>query len=137
MIVEEEDITDRTDYVGIGKRLLACISARMTASEREALQIDDVVFEAKLVSEPSSAIGAKIFVLKKMLLGKYETSKLKLMENEVEANDYSTLWWKTFLKSYLEVNADKERHKYFEMWFPFAGIGSVAELDIKLAVEGF
>lgn len=137
MIAEEEDITDRTDYAGIGKRLLACISSKMTAEEREKLKDDSVFIEAKLVSLPTSAIGNKLFDLKKMLLGKYETSHLKFSDIEVEANDYSTLWWKTFLARYLKMSEAERGFLGFAEWYPFKKVTTVAQLEMKLSVEGF
>ena len=132
------DVTDKIDYVGIAKRLLKCLSSKNTAKERKLCN-DDEVFVDVIATSETAVDGANFFVMKKMILGKYNVRHIIFTNVSGDISDLSSEWWKAFLESYVKLCG---RDQLIDWWIypfedPMKEIGSVAELEIKLAIEGF
>ena len=132
------DVTDKIDYVGIAKRLLKCLSSKSTAKERKLCKNDEVFVDVVATSE-TAVDGSKYFAMKKMFLGKYNVRHIIFTNVSGDISDLSSEWWKAFLESYVKLCG---RDQLIDWWMypfedPMKEIGSVAELEIKLAIEGF
>ena len=132
------DVTDKIDYVGIAKRLLKCLSSKSTANERKLCKNDEVFVDVVATSE-TAVDGSKYFAMKKMFLGKYNDGRIMFGNASSDIIDLSPEWWKAFLESYVKLCGCDQFIEWCMYPFedPMKEIGSVAELEIKLAIEGF